>query len=141
MSFTCNPPGGDEDCSPGCYSWGGCEQTGCYPADALALMLEEHETNHPHRGNACGQGNGCRYNEIILRPDAWVSNLPGTITAVFFPEGGDEEAARRIREDFTLAYGLDLFDVPLVELSFDNLKAPFSSLDPTQRAAVQPHNK
>ena len=89
-------------------------------------MLEEHEVNHPDWGSACGQGNGCRYNEIILRPEAWLDNLPGTIMAVFYPQGGDEDAARRIWQDFVEEYSLDTLDLPLVELNLDSLDAPFA---------------
>ena len=73
MERWCNLEQPLDECLPGCYdnSKGdvGCDSRGCFPPEQLKQMLRNHVDNHPFKKD-CGQGNGCRYNEVrcVLKP-------------------------------------------------------------------------
>ena len=97
----------------------------------LQQMLEQQ--GRSFRNTDCAQNNGCRYNELILDSRAWVNDLPHTITAIFTlkdsdPEGVVVNQASKTHLDFLTEFGLTDAHIPLVELDFTNLQAPFRVL-------------
>ena len=121
MHQTCEPPGRSEGCVPGCAAWGD-----GWPASKLGEMLQQQLEHPAPWSGSCGEGGGCRHNEIVLDAASWVQGLPKTIQAIFFPSGAAEWEARRMRERFLDAFGLAGSELPIFRLDLSNLQAPFS---------------
>lgn len=139
MSRYCHP---DEmaprDCLDGCYSGGeqcithtmSASHQMCYAADSLAAMMAQCEKFARGRfdnNNGCRQGNGCRYNEIVLDKRAWIDRQPHATEALFYPVGGDADGARSVHRAFLKHYGVNARQVPLVRINLDRIGAPFEA--------------
>lgn len=153
MHKLCTPPGGDQKCSPGCFTAEdllGCATEDikkgsaptCYtPAQlepAMKLFLAWIKDKPFDAFDECGQGNGCRYNEIILNAQAFALNLPGAVEAIFYPKGGNEAKARDVHKRFLAKFDLDASRVPLLVLDLTaaaNPAAPFSYAPDTRPPA------
>lgn len=136
MSRSCSPDETLPDCLPGCYSGGrGCvaktvaaDSQNCYAHDALVAMMEQCEKRAMRtfdNNNGCRQGNGCRYNELVLEKAPWIAAQPHATQAIFYPAGGDAASARRVHQAFLKHYGVNARQVPLVKLNLDRPEAPF----------------
>ena len=121
MHQTCDPPGRSEWCIPGCASWGG-----GFPPSHLQEMLQQQADDPNPWSGSCGQGGGCRHNEIVLDAATWVQHLPDTIQGFFAPSGSVEWQARQLQQRFADAFGVATSTVPLFFLDLENLEAPFS---------------
>lgn len=59
----------------------------------------------------------CADNELIINPESWVSNLPHTITACFYPSNAPKDKiayTRKVHKDFLARYKLTAEVVPLL---------------------------
>ena len=150
MSRTCQPGEAvPADCLPGCYSDGrqcvthtvAATKQNCYTPQSLANMLyqcEMYSSRHFDNNNGCRQGNGCRYNEIILERVPWTERQPHATEAIFYPAGGDAASARRVHAAFLRHYSLTAAQVPLVRLNLAHPQAPFEAPAATDGYTTQP---
>ena len=135
------------DCLPGCYSVanGGkpcanqvesASKQYCFTKGALAVTMtqsEKYAMKSFDNNNGCRQGNGCRYNEIVLERAPWTHAQPHATEAIFYPVGGDAAMARKVHQAFLRQYGVTAEQVPLLRLNLDTLErrpvgnAPFES--------------
>ena len=104
MSRYCQPnETSPADCLQGCYNGGRrcitktvrAEKQNCYAADAIMAMMtqcEKFALNSFDNNNGCRQGNGCRYNEVVLEKAPWLAAQPHATEAipvcVSVPSGG-----------------------------------------------------
>ena len=118
------------------------EHEGPYSPDALQTMMYQHIKYHSYDNNdRCRQGNGCRYNEVVLDAAAWADSLPGVIEAVFVPKAGGATAeanARRIHAALLREYRLPAEAVPLVTLDLASSTTPFATLPVKPMPALAP---
>ena len=105
-------------------------------------MMYQHIKYHSYDNNdRCRQGNGCRYNEVVLDAAAWADSLPGVIEAVFVPKAGGATAeanARRIHAALLREYRLPAEAVPLVTLDLASSTTPFATLPVKPMPALAP---
>lgn len=153
MSRICGPnETSPTDCLQGCYSIasGGrqcvtkteaANKQNCYAGGALMAMMaqcEKFALGSFDNNNGCRQGNGCRYNEIILEKAPWADAQPHATEAIFYPVGGDAANARRVHRAFLKHYGLSAKQVPLVRLNLDHIDAPFEAPVESDGYVTQP---
>ena len=111
------------------------------PLSCAIAVLEQQTRMAPN--NDCAQGNGCRYNELVLNSSVWVAQMPRTVEAVFALRAGHNVpgfamaadlsgtaslAARMAHRDFLAQYATTDEHVPLLELDLTNAVSPFREL-------------
>jgi len=84
--------------------------------ESLRSMLEQQIRSEPN--DDCMQGNGCRYNELVLNATIWEAMLPATVEAFFYLSDSGKlptTSAQFAHAMYLRDYGLDATTVPLLE--------------------------
>lgn len=137
----------DGSCIPGCTSHFGwcddkfnpcplCEEVKCaWRESGLAKMVDAHVAKldaWQEQGQSCVKGghfgrSKC-HNEVVLDADAWMSNMPRSIQAIFY-QGSSKQAsvdeARAHHREFEKQYG----PTPLIVYYDTEQEAPFALAD------------
>jgi len=123
----CNPQ--DEFWGDSAVEWQWDTHFCAWKPEDMQMMLAENELRKDVKLTHCDQKkhDGCRYNEIVVDADKWVSSLPKNIMAFFAPVGsGSEQRARRAHTQFLAAYPSS--KAPLLRLNLSDAAAPFRPL-------------
>jgi len=131
MNKMCDPPGASAHCVPGCPTGHGdadwCQSRQeslqkygqcAWRPDQLDQLLQVQHDMISHAANFNGGSSG--YNELVINPGSFASNLPHTIVAVFFPDYANarqQDEARIVHRRFLSLYDLTREELPLLRYS------------------------
>ena len=99
----------------------------------VAEMLAAASTRFAHGSD----GNGQRFNEVMVDTDWYVNNMPLSLEAFFVPARGNLPQAARIHRHFLSHFGLSEAEVPLLVFHAGEHAAPWRRAGCVQSRAGQ----